>query len=277
MWKLDQWISELQTFVITIYHRFNQDRCFSSAAALSFTTLLALVPLVTVIISALSLFPVFGKWSGSVESFLFENFVPAAGEAVKGYILEFASKAGQLTAMGLGFLLISSLMLLSTIEDAFNQIWKIDRGRTWGQKLIVYWAVLTLGPLLISASLSMSSTLLSMSVFSEQTIVASFTGTVLKYLPIVFELSAFMLFYQVIPNLVIRARNSFIGACVATILFEITKVGFGAYIRNFDSYQLIYGALATIPIFFIWIYLCWLVLLVGALVAAILRESQVES
>ncbi len=273
MQSWNQQLNEFKSFSLHVIRRFNQDSCFSTASALSFTTLLALVPLVTVIFSMLSLFPVFGQWSGAVESFMFENFVPAAGDTVRGYLLEFSSKAGKLTAVGLVFLLLSSLMLLSTIEDAFNGIWKVTEGRNIFQRLLVYWTVLTLGPLLIAVSLSMSSALLSMSLFSEQSIVAEFTEFLLKYLPVLFELCAFMLFYQAIPNLEIRIRDSIYGAIVATILFEAAKFGFGVYILNFDSYQRIYGALATIPIFFLWIYLCWLVLLVGALVAAIRREQ----
>ncbi|WP_424947218.1 YihY family inner membrane protein [Candidatus Spongiihabitans sp.] len=274
MWKLEQPLNQLKSFSGEVFRRFNQDCCFSTAAALSFTTLLALVPLVTVIFSMLSLFPVFGEWSSDIETFLFENFMPAASETVKGYILEFSDKAGKLTAVGLVFLLLSSLFLLATIEDAFNEIWKIRKGRDWFLRLIVYWSVLTLGPVLIAISLSMSSALLSMSVFSEQPVVVGFTQLLLKYLPILFELCAFMLFYQAIPNLEIRVRDSFVGGVVATVLFEALKLGFGIYLLNFNSYQRIYGALATIPIFFLWIYLCWLVLLAGALVAAILREKR---
>lgn len=270
---LNIYFARLKLFVIQVVNRFNQDRCFSSAAALSFTTLLALVPLVTVIFSMLSLFPVFERWSGAIESFLFENFVPTAGETVRGYLLDFSDKAAKLTAVGLVFLFFSSLLLLSTVEDAFNEIWKIHKGRNWFQRIIVYWSVLTMGPLLIVISLSMSSALLSISIFSNQSIVETFTRGVLRYLPLFFELCAFVLFYQAIPNLEVRFRDSFVGGIVATVLFEATKFGFGFYILNFNSYQRIYGALATIPIFFLWIYLCWLVLLVGALVAAIRREN----
>ena len=270
--------AQIKQIFFRVVHRFNQDNCFSTASALSFTTLLALVPLVTVIFSMLSIFPVFGEWSGAVENFLFENFVPTAGEAVKSYLLDFSSKAGKLTAFGLVFLLISSLLLLSTIEDAFNKIWKVPKGRNWFQRLIVYWSVLTLGPLLIAISLSMSSALLSMSIFAEQSVIASFTESLLRFMPLVFELLAFLLFYQAIPNIDTRMKYSFYGAIVATILFELSKVGFGYYILNFNSYQRIYGALATIPIFFVWIYLCWLVLLAGALVSAVSREiKEVEA
>jgi len=254
--------------------RFRQDRCFRVASALSFTTLLALVPLVTVIFSMLSLFPVFEYWSGSLEAFLFENFVPAAGDTVKTYLHQFSDKAGKLTAVGLIILLAGSLLLLATIEDAFNDIWRVHRGRVLFQRLLVYWAVISLGPLLITVSLSMSSTLLSMRVFADQSLIAGATRSVLRYLPVLFELGAYILFYKAIPNTEVKFRHAVIGGIVATILFELAKLGFAFYILNFRSYQLIYGALSTIPIFIIWIYLSWIVMLVGAVVAATLKQRE---
>ena len=269
----------LWEIVRSVYRRFSEDRCFRVASALSFTTVLALVPLVTVIFSMLSLFPVFEKWSGLLETFMFKNFVPATGDAVQGYLNEFASKAGKLTAVGMVFLLLSSLFLLATIEDSFNDIWRVDKGRKWIQRLMVYWAVITLGPILIVISLSMSSALLSMSVFSDQSLLAGVTRLGLQYLPILLELSAFMIFYMAIPNADIDMKHALTGSIVATVLFELAKLGFGFYILNFDSYQLIYGAISTIPIFLLWVYLSWLVLLIGALVAAVLgaRAQNTDS
>ena len=264
----------IKKIALELVKRFNEDRCFSTAASLSYTTLLALVPFVTVVFSVLSLFPVSQYWADTMEKFLFDNFVPAAGETVRGYIHEFSTQAGKLTAVGLVFLLFSSLSLLATIEDSFNDIWKVTKGRKWFQRLLVYWALLTLGPVLIAVSLSMSSALLSTTFLANQGLIASFTETVLRYLPIVLELCAFMLFYQAIPNIEVRFADSFIGALIATVLFEITKFGFGFWILNFNSYELIYGALATIPVFFVWVYLCWIVMLVGALISAILLSSH---
>lgn len=275
--RVKQLWSDLEGLLCELYKRFGDEKCLSVAASLSFTSLLALVPLITVVFSALSLFPVSDQLVESIEDFLFDNFVPAAGEAVQGYLNDFSDKAAGLTAVGLGFLLVSSLMLLFTIEDAFNDIWNVPRGRTIFQRLIVYWAVLTMGPLLIVGSLSMTSAFLSMPLWTEQNLIESFTQSVFKYLPILCEIVAFLLFYQAIPNVELKLKNSLFGAIVATILFETAKYGFGLYILNFNSYQLIYGALATIPIFFIWIYLSWVVLLVGALVAATLHERTEQA
>jgi membrane protein len=246
------------------------------ASALAFTTLLALVPLVTVVFSMLSLFPVFEQWSGALEAFLFQNFVPAAGDTVKSHLHQFSDQAGKLTAVGLVFLLLSSLLLLATIEDAFNDIWRVQRGRVLFQRLLVYWAVLSLGPLLIMVSLSMSSTLLSLKVFSDQSLIADARGFLLRYLPLLFELGAYVLFFKAIPNTEVKLRHALIGGAVATVLFELAKLGFAYYILSFRSYELIYGALSTIPIFFVWVYLSWVVMLVGAVITSTLKTQEQE-
>ncbi len=275
--QLKMFLRTLCEILTSMAHRFNEDRCFRVASALSFTTMLALVPLFTVVLSMLSVFPVFEQWSGELEAFIFQNFVPTAGDAVQEYLHEFSASAGKLTAVGLVFLLVSSLFLLATIEDSFNDIWRVRSGRTMLQRLLVYWAVLTLGPLMLVISLSMSSALFSMSFFSSQPLVAGLTGMVLRYLPLLLEFGAFILFYSVIPNCEVRLRDAVTGALVATILFELAKFGFAFYILNFNSYEVIYGALATIPIFLFWIYLSWLVLLIGALLTAVLGDRYIKS
>jgi len=271
---LDQPMTALMrvlNLIVRVVKHFRSDRCLRVASALSFTTLLALVPLVTVIFSMFSLFPVFDKWALEVQSFLFQNFVPAAGETVRQYLAEFSSKAGRLTAVGLVVLLLSALLLLSTIEDAFNDIWRVKKGRAVFLRLLTYWAVITLGPMLMVVSLSMSSTLLSLKVISDQSLIATATGLFLSYMPVLFEFVCYVLFYKAIPNTEVKLRHAVIGALVATLFFELAKYGFALYILNFKSYQLIYGALATIPIFFVWVYVSWIVMLVGAVLAAVLH------
>lgn len=250
--------------------RFDRDHCFRIAAALSYTTLLSLVPLITVLFSAIALFPIGAEWSVVIEDFLFEHFVPAAGDTVRDYLHTFSDQAGKLTTVGLIFLLVSAISLLSTIEDAFNGIWEVKTGRRWIQRVLIYWALLTMGPILIAASLSMSSTLLSYTLFTEQGLGAGIRETLLRYLPVILELLAFLLFYQAVPNREVTFRASFWGAVLATALFEVLKFGFAYWILNFNSYQVIYGAIATIPIFFVWVFLCWMVLLIGAQLAAYL-------
>lgn len=253
-------------------HRVEHERCFRVAAALAFTTILALVPLVTVVFSMLSLFPVFEQWATQAENFIYQNFVPTAGDMIKAYLHQFSGKAGKLTAFGLAFLFISSLLLLATIEDAFNDIWRVHRGRPFMQRVLIYWAVLTLGPILIVTSLSVSSYLISDSVLSSRPLVAGVFSSALKGLPWLLAMLAFVFFYNTIPNRDVRFRDALAGGVVAAVLFEIAKHAFAYYILHFNSYQLVYGALATIPIFLVWVYLSWLVVLIGAHVAAVSGE-----
>lgn len=257
--------------------RLQQDKCMRVAAALSFTTLLALVPLITVVFSMLSVFPVFEQWTGSFEDFMYRNFVPAAGDIVRENLTRFTQQAGKLTAIGLIVLLLSALFLLATVEDNFNEIWRVQRGRSVFQRLLVYWAVISLGPLLIVASLSVSSYVLSLPFLPDQKTYQGFASHLLPVLPPLLETIAFVLFFMAMPNCAVRFRDALAGGIVAVVLFECAKKGFAIYVLNFRSYEVIYGALATIPIFLVWIYVSWLVVLVGAHVTAVLPDVVRES
>ncbi|MFT5259230.1 MAG: membrane protein [Saprospiraceae bacterium] len=252
-------------------------RYFRVASALSFSTLLALVPLITVAFSTLSLFPVFEQWSGAIEAFLYRNFVPQLGDQIQIYLQEFSVNAGKLTIWGLVFLMISTLFLLATIEDTFNDIWQVEEGRSPVQRLLVYWAMLTLGPIIIAVSLSISSYLLSLSVINDQAVLIGIKSHLLSSLPFALELLGFIFFYSVVPFCDVQFRHAVVGGIVATVLFELAKWGFGLYILNFNSYQKIYGAIAILPVFLIWIYLSWLVVLIGAYVTAIFGNNRDEN
>ncbi len=260
----------------TMPRRLSAGRYFRVASALAFSTLLALVPLLTVAFSTLSLFPVFEQWSGAIEAFLYRNFVPQLGDQVQVYLQEFSANAGKLTVLGLVFLIISTLFLLATIEDTFNDIWQVKAGRTWVQRLLVYWAMLTLGPILIAISLSVSSYLLSLSIINDQAVLVGIKSHLLSSLPFLLQLMTFVFFYLVVPYCDVQFRHALVGGIVASVLFELAKMAFGLYIINFNSYQRIYGTIAILPVFLIWIYLSWLVVLIGAYIVAIFGNRQVE-
>lgn len=264
-------LAPVKGFMVALGRRFFADRCLRSASALSFATLLALVPLAMVVFSSLSMFPVFESWGERLQDFIYRNFVPTAGDVIRDHLEQFAGTTGRLTAVGLTALLLSALLLLSTIEEAFNDIWHVHRGRSLVQRVLAYWTVLTLGPLLMGASLSLTSYLLSLSPFSDQA-----DSIFLLVLPFVFEVLAFMLLYLVVPNCTTRLRDALIGGVVAALLFEFTKRGFALFVLSFSSYEVIYGALATIPIFLIWIYLSWIVILVGAEVTVTLSGRGLD-
>lgn len=245
-----------------------------NAAALAYATLLALVPLVTVAFSALSMFPVFGDWATSLETFVYKNFVPAAGDVIQDHLQRFTEHTGRLTAIGLIFLVVTALLLLFTIEETFNEIWHVKESRSITQRVLSYWAVLTLGPLLVGASLSLSSYLLSLTLMSDQAVLAQAQSYLLSALPFVFVGLAFVLMYMVVPNCEVRLMHAVIGGIVAAMLFELSKRAFAWFVLNFTSYQVIYGALATIPIFLIWIYISWLVVLIGATVVVVMGQPE---
>ena len=261
-------------FTKRVWYRLLDDHVQMNAAALAFTTVLALVPAAAVTLSMLSIFPVFEEWSRELENFVYRNFVPAAGDVIQSQLEEFIGQTGRLTAFGLLFLLVSALLLLFTIEETLNKIWRVQDSRTIIQRILSYWAVLTLAPLLMGASLSLTSYLVSTAFGNGDT--AQLRTVFLAVLPFLFVVLAFVLLYMAVPNKRIKFKDALIGGVAAGLLFEITKRGFTWYISNFQSYEVIYGALSSIPIFLIWVYLSWLVVLIGAEVTATLGENGIE-
>ena len=243
------------------------------AASLSYTSLLALVPLATVVLSMFSLFPVFSTWSEQLQEFIYNNLVPAAGDVIKDNIDSFVGKAGRLTTFGLIFLMLTALMMLSTIENSLNKIWRVHRGRSVSQRILVYWAMISLGPLLIGSGLSITSYFAASSAFKAlDGGVNSAFG--IKMLPFLFESAAFVLAYMLVPNCRVRFSHAVIGGVIASLIFQIAKKAFTFYVTKFNTYEVIYGALATLPIFLIWIFVSWCVFLLGAQVAAALGRLK---
>ncbi len=251
-------------FARFVLRHFLDDECPTTAAALSYTSLLALVPLMAVTLAVVSAFPVFDQASQIMQDFLFENFVPTAGELLHEHMRRFSANAAKLSGPGILSLVIVALLLMQAIDRAFNRIWRARQKRTRVQMFLTYWAALTLGPMLIGVSILVSSYLLSLPMLSQTSSALGLDKALLLVSPFLASLLAFTLLYQVVPNRRVRFRHAFIGGLVAAVLFETTKRGFGLYIANFPTYQAIYGALATIPIFLVWLYLSWLVTLLGA-------------
>jgi membrane protein len=251
-----------------IVDRFMQDRCLQIAANLTFTTLLSLVPLITIALTMFSAFPVFDDFSIKTKEYLESNMMPAGASAVIAkYLQQFTESATKLTAMGIVFLVFTAMSMMLTIDHAFNLIWRVTRPRALFKKLVVYWAVLTLAPLLIGASLSLTSWLVGLSMGYVKQIPLVGVGA-LKILPTLFTTLAFTLLFQLVPNRYVPFIHALIGALVAAILFESMNLIFGSYIKHFPTYTLVYGAFAAVPIFLMWIYLSWITILLGAVIAA---------
>lgn len=265
-------IAQFLGFSVYAAMRFNQDGCQQRAAALTFTTLLAMVPLLAVSFAIFAAFPAYENLKGEVQNFLFEQFVPSVGQEVQSYLEEFTSQTGQLTAVGIIFLALSAVMLLMSISTTFNRIWHVKQTRGLVQRLLVFWAVLTLAPMLFGASLSLSSYLFAMARASG---VESVTGSLTRFafiVPFLLQTAGLAFMFYVIPNFSVRRRDALVGGLVAGIMLDLLKRGFGLYITYFPTYETIYGAMATVPIFLIWVYLSWMVVLFGAVVAASMPE-----
>jgi membrane protein len=263
---------DIKALIRYIAARFVQDRCAQTAASLTFNTLLALVPMITIALTVFSAFPVFVDFSAQIKTYLLNNLMPEnAGVIITQYMQQFADSAARLTAVGIVILTATAMMMLLTIDKAFNVIWQVTRPRPLVKRLVAYWAVLTLAPLLIGASLSLTSWLVGISL-GHAKYVSPFGVVVLKVLPVLFATLAFALLFRVVPNRHVPKIHALIGAFVAAIVFEGMSRIFGYYISHFPTYTLVYGAFASVPIFLMWVYLSWLAILLGAVIAASLSH-----
>ncbi|MGK2926119.1 MAG: YihY family inner membrane protein [Lysobacterales bacterium] len=246
-----------------VWTHFQEDRCFEEAASLGYTSLLAMVPLLAVVFGIVSVFPVFDQWSISLQKFVFRNFLPESGEQIAPYIDTFLESVSGLTLWGTITLILTALLLMVRIEVAFNRIWRVDRSRPLTNRIVMFWATLTLVPLLIAATVALSA----QRIFGA----SGFLGVLPLWMPAVgtFLLTwiLFTLSFVLVPNRAVAIRHALAGALLTTVLFSLARAGFVAYVSN-ASYNVIYGALATVPLFLFWLYLVWIVILLGASLAA---------
>lgn len=255
------------TFFRFLWRRFLDDRLFEAAGALSFTTVFALVPLSMVVYGVLSAFPGFDKWTDTLSHYIFSNFVPSAASKVEQYLREFSKNTGQLTTAGVIALVISLLITLTSVEATFNRIWRVKTARPKFSRFLVYWTVLTLGALVAATSLALSTRFFALAVF-ETAPGRALEGVMLQLAPMSIELAAFAAIFRVVPHRTIKWRHAFVGALLAVLLFELVKWAIGLYLGSFGAYQKIYGPLAFVPIFLLWVFLGWVSILLGASLSA---------
>ena len=251
--------------------RFDEDRCIQIASSLTFTTLLAIVPVVTIALTVVSAFPVFSALIGQLQHFIVANLVPSSVNAVTGYTEKFSKNAAGLTTVGILFLGVTALMLMFTIEGALNDIWRVTFQRRILRRIVIYAVMLVVGPVLIGASLWLTSYLITLSLNLVSAGPAG-NSAFLKTVPLLLTAAAFSLLYFFVPNREVAARDALVGGIVAGACFEAMKSGFGFYVTHFPSDKMVYGAFALVPIFLFWIYLSWLIVLGGAVLAAALPE-----
>src|ERR1700749_5238072 len=272
----------LAAFAKYSLRRFLADGCFSASGALSYTTLVSLVPLAVIAFGTLSAFPIFAQVHDELVALAFRTLVPSIGEQAAWWFRAFADSAAQTTAIGVAGIAATGILLMVTVEDQLNLIWRVTSPRPWVQRVLAYWTLITLGPLLIGISLSLSTyfELAARQVGLGQEAVAWFASSWLHSLaravPAVLEFVALTLLYSLIPNCAVRWRDGALGALIATIAVEILKIGFTIYIGATSFYSTVYGALAVIPIFLFWMYISWMAVLLGAVVAAALPNWRID-
>ncbi|MBV5328362.1 MAG: YihY family inner membrane protein [Chlorobium sp.] len=264
----DEWLSDrdgelyIRVFFPFFWKNFIHDKIFLSAGSLAFQSLLSLVPLLSVTLSILRVFPVFESLNRYLEDYVLQNFIPGTGTMLREYLNAFIDKTSSVPLLGVVFLFIIALSLISTIDHTLNEIWEVYAPRKIVQGFTLYWTVLTLGPVLIGSSL-VASSFVWYTVFTEGPLLELKTR-LLSFLPFLNSVIAFFLLYMLVPNRRVRFYHAVYGSLLAAVLFELSKKWFVFYVSHFATFEYIYGALSVIPMLFFWIYLEWVVVLTGA-------------
>ena len=266
------WLRRAKGLALYSLRRFLDDGGAGIAAALSYTSLLALVPLLAIMFAVMSAFDAFDGLQKTIQDELLASVLPEMASTISEHLSVFVDNARRMTGVGILGLAITAVLLLNTIYEAFNKIWRVTDTRPVALRVLVYWALLTMGPLLIGASLSVSGYAFAAVQWAGVEDYAQPLINLTALIPFLLAAVCFTLLFILVPNRTVLLRDALVGALVAAIGFEVLKMGFGLYLENFPSYQAIYGALAVLPIFLLWMYLSWAVLLFGAEISAALPE-----
>jgi len=273
--RLDDLLAGLRVFpwrntAQTLRGRFREDRLGLTASSLTFTTTIALVPLVTVVLAVFTAFPMFAKFQGVLQQWLIESLIPdSIARQVLGYLTQFAGKASKLGGAGLAVLFMTALALILTIDRTLNSIWRVRQPRPLGQRVLVYWAVMTLGPLLLAVSLSITSYALS----ASKGLVGVMPGglqLLLDSLQFILLAAGMAALYRYVPNTRVHWGHAWAGGLFVSAGFELAKRVLVFYLGKVPTYSVLYGAFATVPILLVWIYVAWVIVLLGAVIAAYL-------
>ncbi len=273
--RLRGWLNEVAQVpwleaIRTLRERFREDRLGLTASSLTFTTTIALVPFITVALAVFTAFPIFAKFQGVLQNWLIESLVPDnIARQVLGYLNQFAGKASKLGVLGLAVLLGTALALMFTIDRTLNNIWRVRRLRPFAQRVLIYWAAITLGPVLLAVSLSITSYAIS----ASEGLVGVMPGSVSVLLDLLqFGLVAAGMasLFHFVPNTHVRWGHAWMGGLFVSAGIELAKKGLALYLKGVPTYSVVYGAFATLPILLIWIYVVWVVVLLGAALTAYL-------
>jgi membrane protein len=265
-------LSTLSFFKFFVGNFFSQD-AQKNAAALTYMSLFAMVPMMTVIYSMFSVIPAFHGVADQLNALIFDNFVPETGDQVKSYLADFSSQARNLTGVGVLMLLVTAFLMLKNIEKTFNTIWGVKQARRGLSSFLLYWAVLSIGPLMIGAGLVVSTYLLSLKMVVQEYDQIGVLPQLFRLIPLALATLTFTLLFAAVPNCKVPLKNAAIGGFVTAICLEMLKLGFSALVAN-SSVKLIYGAFAVVPLFLMWVNLLWIVVLGGAVFVRTLTERD---
>ncbi len=256
--------------LLTLRARFRDDQMGLTASSLTFTTSIALVPFFTVALAIFTAFPMFSTMEGALQAWLVQSLIPDnIARQVLGYLTQFSRQANKLGGVGLGVLLVTAIALILTIDRTLNKIWRVKKLRSLTQRVLIYWAAITLGPVLLGASLALTSFLVS----ASSGLVGSMPA------PLRFIINAFQFvivaggmaaLYRYVPNTYVKWSHALVGGVFVAFGIELAKKALSLYLSTVPTYSLIYGAFATLPILLVWIYVAWVIVLLGAVIAAYL-------
>ena len=256
--------------LLMLRDRFREDHMGLTASSLTFTTSIALVPFFTVALAVFTAFPMFSNMQGALQAWLIDSLIPDnIARQVLGYLTQFSSQANKLGAAGLGILLVTAIALILTIDRTLNGIWRVKKPRPFAQRVLIYWSAITLGPVLLGASLALTA--------SVVTTTSGLVGTLPFSLR--FLLSTFQFFliaaglaalYRYVPNTYVKWTHAWVGGVFAAAGIELAKKALALYLGKVPAYSMIYGAFATLPILLVWIYVAWVIVLFGAVITAYL-------
>jgi len=268
-------LPELRRRARYLFSRFNADRCSENAAALTYMSLFALVPLLTVLYAMASAVPTFQGVETRIEAFLFEHFMPETNSDIRAYLDDFSQQARNLTGPGIVFLVVTAILMLRNIESALNQIWRASENRAAVSSFLLYWAVLSLAPIMIGLALALSTYLSAFTHVLEQYDVIGVEAFLLKITPLLLSTAGFSLVYVAVPNCRVPFKHCLVGGFVTAVAFHLARTLFTDLVVG-SSYTFIYGAFAAVPLFLLWIYLSWNIVLMGGILVHSLSAYQSE-
>ena len=255
---------------LTLRDRFREDHMGLTASSLTFTTSIALVPFFTVALAIFTAFPMFSKLQGSLQGWLIQSLIPDdIARQVLGYLTQFSKQANKLGIAGLAVLLVTAIALILTIDRTLNSIWRVKKTRSLTQRVLIYWSAITLGPLLLAASLAATAYVVSFSTGQVGSLPAAvrFLLDALQFLLVAGGMAAL---YRYVPNTYVKWTHAWVGGVFVAAGIGVAKKMLALYLSNVPTYSLIYGAFATLPILLVWIYVAWVIVLLGAVIAAYL-------